>query len=124
MKISDLTQSAGEWLRGNGPMSEIVISSRIRLARNIAGLPFLSRCTRGQRTTLERLRVDLAELVGDAERRTHELETALAARERRLRTLVAETGRVEVELTAPPRLAIDPAEARLLRNLQDGYART
>src|SRR5437870_5117744 len=54
MKISDLTQSAGEWLRGNGPMSEIVISSRIRLARNIAGLPFLSRCTRGQRTTLER----------------------------------------------------------------------
>src|SRR5439155_27123959 len=62
-----------------------------------------------QRTTLERLRFDLAELVGDAGRRAHELETALAARERRLRTLVAETGRVEVELTAPPRLAIDPA---------------
>ena len=73
-----------------------------------------------QRATLERLRVDLAELVGEAERRAHELEAALAARERRLRTLLAETGRVEVEMTAPPRLAIDPAEARLLRNLQDG----
>ena len=39
MKLSDLTPQAGEWLRGSGPMSEIVISSRIRLARNVAGLP-------------------------------------------------------------------------------------
>jgi protein arginine kinase len=34
-------------------MSEIVISSRIRLARNISGYHFLSRCTRAQRTTIE-----------------------------------------------------------------------
>jgi len=34
-------------------MSEIVISSRIRLARNIAGAPFLTRCSRTQRTHLE-----------------------------------------------------------------------
>src|SRR3989440_3727625 len=54
MKLSDLTNRAGEWLRGSGPMSEIVISSRIRLARNVAGLPFLSRCSRTQRTNLER----------------------------------------------------------------------
>src|SRR5213082_419125 len=53
MKLSDLTNHAGEWLRGNGPMSEIVISSRIRLARNIAGFHFLTRCTRTQRTSLE-----------------------------------------------------------------------
>src|SRR3954452_8536194 len=53
MKLSDLTQSAGEWLRGSGPMSEIVISSRIRLARNVAGYNFLSRCTRHQRNALE-----------------------------------------------------------------------
>src|ERR1044071_8532796 len=43
MKLSDLTNHAGEWLRGNGPMSEIVISSRIRLARNLAGHRFLAR---------------------------------------------------------------------------------
>jgi protein arginine kinase len=54
MKLSDLTNHAGEWLRGSGPMSEIVISSRIRLARNLAGFPFLSRCSRGQRSTLEK----------------------------------------------------------------------
>ncbi|MDB5333519.1 MAG: putative phosphotransferase [Phycisphaerales bacterium] len=53
MKLSDLTNHAGEWLRGNGPMSEIVISSRIRLARNVNGFPFLTRCTRHQRQALE-----------------------------------------------------------------------
>lgn len=53
MKLSDLTQQAGEWLRGSGPRSEIVISSRIRLARNVAGFPFLSRCTAGDRQMLE-----------------------------------------------------------------------
>jgi protein arginine kinase len=53
MKLSDLTNHAGEWLRGSGPMSEIVISSRIRLARNVAGLPFLSRASRNQRQHLE-----------------------------------------------------------------------
>src|SRR3954462_14867709 len=53
MKLSDLTQQAGEWLRGSGPMSEIVISSRIRLARNLAGFPFLARCTRHQRQAVE-----------------------------------------------------------------------
>src|SRR6266542_4105993 len=53
MKLSDLTNHAGEWLRGSGPMSEIVISSRIRLARNIAGSPFLTRCSRTQRSAIE-----------------------------------------------------------------------
>src|SRR5437763_270480 len=53
MKLSDLTNHAGEWLRGSGPMSEIVISSRIRLARNVSGIPFLSRASRQQRQMLE-----------------------------------------------------------------------
>jgi protein arginine kinase len=53
LKLSDLTNRAGEWLRGNGPMSEIVISSRIRLARNIAGMPFLSRASHQQKHVLE-----------------------------------------------------------------------
>jgi protein arginine kinase len=53
MKLSDLTSQAGEWLRGSGPMSEIVISSRIRLARNVAGFPFLARCSKSARKSLE-----------------------------------------------------------------------
>src|SRR3954469_15457623 len=53
MKLSDLTSRAGEWLRGSGPMSEIVISSRIRLARNVAGIPFLTKAPRAQQQQLE-----------------------------------------------------------------------
>jgi len=53
MKLNDLTTHAGEWLRGSGPMSEIVISSRIRLARNVTGFPFLTKCSRNQRQGLE-----------------------------------------------------------------------
>lgn len=52
MKLSDLTQRAGEWLRGSGPMCEVVISSRIRLARNVAGFAFLSRCSAPDRQAL------------------------------------------------------------------------
>ena len=33
--------------------SDVVISSRIRLARNLAGFPFLTRCTRHQRQAVE-----------------------------------------------------------------------
>jgi protein arginine kinase len=53
MKLSDLTSQAGEWLRGSGPMSEVVISSRIRLARNVSGYPFLTRCSKSKRQELE-----------------------------------------------------------------------
>lgn len=41
--LSDLARTSGEWLRGDGPESDIVISCRVRLARNIAGFPFISR---------------------------------------------------------------------------------
>ena len=41
MKIDNMLNQQGIWLRGIGPESEIVISSRIRLARNFAGYPFV-----------------------------------------------------------------------------------
>jgi len=52
VKLADLTQRSSEWLRGAGPMNEIVISSRVRLARNVAGYPFLSRCSDSQRAEI------------------------------------------------------------------------
>ncbi len=52
MTIDELAKKPGNWLSGVGPMSDIVISSRIRLARNIAGFPFLSKATPEQRTEL------------------------------------------------------------------------
>ncbi len=63
MNIDDLTKRAGEWLRGTGPMADIVISSRVRLARNVSGHPFISKATDDQRGELERLLRDhIAEL--------------------------------------------------------------
>ena len=43
------TENAGEWLRGSGPNADVVISSRVRLARNLAGLPFVAKANRRQR---------------------------------------------------------------------------
>jgi len=60
MKLADLTQRAGEWLRGAGPMHDVVISSRARLARNLAGMPFLSKCAPIQQKEIEtRLKQDV-----------------------------------------------------------------
>lgn len=53
MELDDLTQSSGEWLRGAGPESDIVISSRIRLARNLAEYPFISRASEQDREQIE-----------------------------------------------------------------------
>lgn len=40
MKLNDLLNHTSEWLKGTGPNSDIVISSRIRLARNLDKIPF------------------------------------------------------------------------------------
>ncbi|MFH1492748.1 MAG: protein arginine kinase [Candidatus Omnitrophota bacterium] len=40
MVLNDLLKRRSEWLKGEGPLSDIVISSRIRLARNIEKCPF------------------------------------------------------------------------------------
>ncbi|MBD3285738.1 protein arginine kinase [candidate division WOR-3 bacterium] len=37
------SRAVGSWLSGEGPQGDIVISSRIRLARNISGIRFLSK---------------------------------------------------------------------------------
>lgn len=58
MNLDDLTTTGGEWLRGTGPDSDIVISSRIRLARNLAQFPFISRADSSARSDIERLLKD------------------------------------------------------------------
>jgi len=40
MELNDLLNHSSEWLKASGPNSDIVISSRIRLARNLEALPF------------------------------------------------------------------------------------
>ena len=54
VELEELTRQCGEWLRGSGPESDIVISSRIRLARNLAKYPFIRKCTEHDRAAIER----------------------------------------------------------------------
>lgn len=42
----------GEWLRNEGPDHDVVVSSRVRLARNLAGFDFVNRADRVERTHL------------------------------------------------------------------------
>ncbi len=55
MDLDALTHTSGEWLRGTGPEADIVVSSRIRLARNLAQYPFISRADDSMRTDIESL---------------------------------------------------------------------
>ncbi len=43
MELADFMGQPGEWLSGTGPEADIVISTRLRLARNVQGFPFLTR---------------------------------------------------------------------------------
>ncbi len=48
MKIDPLLKQTCEWLRGTGPNSDIVMSSRVRLARNLEKRPFSHWATKKQ----------------------------------------------------------------------------
>lgn len=52
--LNELIQMRGEWMRGKGPEADIVMSSRIRLARNLAQFPFLTRADEAVRGEIER----------------------------------------------------------------------
>jgi protein arginine kinase len=67
MKLTDISKDVNEWFSGAGPSADVVISSRIRLARNLAGHKFLSRCSDQEKTEiLEKLKSVLLSLdLGD-----------------------------------------------------------
>jgi protein arginine kinase len=66
MNLDTMTQSNGEWLRGTGPEADIVISSRIRLARNLASFPFTNRASAHQTAEIDHLLRDrVAKLEAD-----------------------------------------------------------
>jgi protein arginine kinase len=55
MNLKEMIQAPGEWMRGTGPEAEIVISSRVRLARNIRGFHFITRMEESDRASCEAL---------------------------------------------------------------------
>jgi len=57
MKLTDISNDVNDWFSGSGPLADVVISSRIRLARNLAGYKFLTRCSDEEKTQiLDKLR--------------------------------------------------------------------
>src|SRR6266851_408749 len=52
MKFSHFTSTPGEWLRGEGPHHRVVISSRIRLARNLRHRAFPGWAKKAERTSI------------------------------------------------------------------------
>ncbi len=63
MTIDDLCKSTGEWLRGEDPASSVVISSRIRLARNLSDHSFLASANETEKTEIFRAVEDVAHKV-------------------------------------------------------------
>jgi protein arginine kinase len=63
MKFSQVMSSAGEWLRGEGPHHQVVVSSRVRLARNLRQRPFPGWAKKAERTQiLEQIKPQVEEL--------------------------------------------------------------
>jgi len=52
VKFSNVISTAGEWLRGEGPHHQIVISSRVRLARNLRNRAFPGWAKKAERTAI------------------------------------------------------------------------
>jgi protein arginine kinase len=53
MNLDALSGHLGEWLRGTGPEADVVVSTRIRLARNLVGFPFTNRASPHQKAEIE-----------------------------------------------------------------------
>src|SRR6187200_1848759 len=52
MKFQNLMASTGEWLRGEGPHHQVVVSSRVRLARNLRNRAFPGWAKKAERTQI------------------------------------------------------------------------
>jgi protein arginine kinase len=64
MKFSNVMSTAGEWLRGEGPHHQIVISSRVRFARNLRNRAFPGWAKKAERTAvLDLIRPRVEELL-------------------------------------------------------------
>lgn len=68
MQIDDLVKHTGPWLRGEGADAQVVISSRVRLARNLDGHRFLSRADESERKEIYRELLNCATEVDDQDK--------------------------------------------------------
>jgi protein arginine kinase len=132
MNLDSLCQTSGEWLRGTGPESDIVVSSRVRLARNLAAFPFTNRASNHQKGEIEALlRERISRL--DIEPGLHYLNLpALSTLDRQLlverqlisRELAASDGPRGVALAPPENISLMVNEEDHLRMqvMRSGFA--
>lgn len=121
--IDQLARQAGEWLRGEGPMHEIVISTRIRLARNIAGFTFLTRAD-------AEMRAEIADTIQAAVRKAKDLRGFTHVDVDQLdelgRNLLVERqliSRQHAEGSGARKVAFDPSEASSLMINEEDHLR-
>ena len=99
----------------DGSMILLAASTLVDVIALVAAWRLFGATGRRQGAALERLRGEIAALVEDAEQRGRALEEALGGHEARLRALLKDAAKVEEAKRPRPR---DPAEARLLRDLE------
>ncbi len=121
--LDDVVRHAGEWLRGEGPLHEIVISTRVRLARNVRDFPFLSRADAD-------VRREVAETVTTAVRRAPTLRDLVHIDVEHLdeldRLLLVERhliSRQHAEGTGPRCVAFRPDEAAAIMVNEEDHVR-
>jgi protein arginine kinase len=121
--IDQLARRAGEWLRGEGPLHEIVISTRVRLARNIAGFHFLSRAD-------PEMRSEIADTIQAAVRKADVLHgfvhvdvDQLDELERNLLVERQLISRQQAEGSGARKAAFDPTEATSLMINEEDHLR-
>src|SRR6266545_4544444 len=117
MDLSLLPDGGMRWLDASGPKSTIVLSTRIRLARNVRGIPFSQRAKDGDRTAV-------FERVSEAAAASDHLASAVAFRldqmERPERQLLHERHLVSKELAGLERESRPRPGAALLVQDQVG----
>lgn len=121
--LDEVARRAGEWLRGVGPLHEIVISTRIRLARNVKGFSFLSRAGAD-------IQQELADTISAATRRAELLKNLIHIDVEQLdeldRTLLVERhliSRQHADGSGARRVAFDPDEAAALMINEEDHLR-
>jgi len=110
VQIEDLARQRGEWLRGAGPEADIVISSRIRLARNLAEFPFISRATEQDRTRIEKSLHECILSLDDGDKMLYLDVEQLAAIDRQFLVERHLISREHAESQGARSVAIDPTE--------------
>ncbi len=123
MSIGDFHQPVGEWLRGDGSDSDLVISSRVRLARNLTDIPFTTVANDQQRSTVaERIQAAMKDLRPGLTLETQHLDEM----DRVDRLVLVERHLVsrELAMSSGPRLvAFDESEAYSLMVNEEDHLR-